>query len=113
MGATSVGDLVDVGRAAHFDSRVVADLRELSDAASIFRKRTNTGTGRGACDLRCTGRSTGLFLDLDFRTQHPQPVIGGGGSLDPRMWTAFLIQLAGLFVFRIYGVLVPVSIWKW
>ena len=21
-----------------------------------------------------------------FRTQHPQPVIGGGGSLDPRMW---------------------------
>jgi heme exporter protein C len=32
-----------------------------------------------------------------FRTQHPSPVIGGGGSLDPRMahvllinWTAFL-----------------------
>ena len=32
-----------------------------------------------------------------FRTQHPQPVIGGGGSMDPRMlhvlmisWTAFL-----------------------
>ena len=32
-----------------------------------------------------------------FRTQHPQPVIGGGGSIDPRMldtlmlsWTAFL-----------------------
>ena len=32
-----------------------------------------------------------------FRTQHPQPVIGGGGSMDPRMfyvlvmnWIAFL-----------------------
>jgi heme exporter protein C len=27
-----------------------------------------------------------------FRTQHPQPVIGGGGSLDPRMWHALLIN---------------------
>lgn len=27
-----------------------------------------------------------------FRTQHPQPVIGGGGSLDSRMWTALLIN---------------------
>jgi heme exporter protein C len=33
-----------------------------------------------------------------FRTQHPQPVIGGGGSMDPRMlhvllisWLAFLL----------------------
>jgi heme exporter protein C len=33
-----------------------------------------------------------------FRTQHPQPVIGGGGSMDPRMlhvllfsWGAFLL----------------------
>src|ERR1700746_3267337 len=38
-----------------------------------------------------------------FRTQHPQPVIGGGGSIDPRMlhvllinWAAFL-SLAALF----------------
>jgi heme exporter protein C len=28
-----------------------------------------------------------------FRTQHPQPVIGGGGSLDPRMLRVFLINL--------------------
>jgi heme exporter protein C len=27
-----------------------------------------------------------------FRTQHPQPVIGGGGSLDPRMWLVLLIN---------------------
>jgi len=27
-----------------------------------------------------------------FRTQHPQPVIGGGGSIDPRMWHVLLIN---------------------
>jgi heme exporter protein C len=27
-----------------------------------------------------------------FRTQHPQPVVGGGGSLDPRMWHVLLIN---------------------
>jgi heme exporter protein C len=27
-----------------------------------------------------------------FRTQHPQPVIGGGGSIDPRMWHALLVN---------------------
>jgi heme exporter protein C len=27
-----------------------------------------------------------------FRTQHPQPVIGGGGSIDPRMWRALLVN---------------------
>lgn len=29
-----------------------------------------------------------------FRTQHPQPVIGGGGSLDPRMMHVLLINWA-------------------
>jgi heme exporter protein C len=44
-----------------------------------------------------------------FRTQHPSPVIGGGGSLDPRMahvllinWAAFLC-LAWLFCWTRYG----------
>ncbi|MGA8152627.1 MAG: cytochrome c biogenesis protein CcsA [Terriglobales bacterium] len=43
-----------------------------------------------------------------FRTQHPQPVIGGGGSIDPRMlhvllisWAAFLC-LAGLVCWSRY-----------
>ena len=27
-----------------------------------------------------------------FRTQHPQPVIGKGGSIDPRMWQVLLIN---------------------
>jgi len=38
-----------------------------------------------------------------FRTQHPQPVIGGGGSLDPRMLHAFLINL---LAFSCFGAMV-------
>ena len=34
-----------------------------------------------------------------FRTQHPQPVIGGEGSLDPKMWQALLINWAGFLCF--------------
>src|SRR6266700_5260832 len=43
----------------------------------------------------------GIFAALDiplvsfsiwwFRTQHPQPVIGDGGTLDPRMWRVLLL----------------------
>ena len=38
-----------------------------------------------------------------FRTQHPQPVMGGGGSLDPRMLHAFLINL---LAFSCFGAMV-------
>ena len=44
-----------------------------------------------------------------FRTQHPQPVIGGGGSLDPAMWHAVLWNwlafsaLAGLLCWLRYN----------
>jgi heme exporter protein C len=38
-----------------------------------------------------------------FRTQHPQPVIGGGGSIDPRMLHAFFVNL---IAFTCFGVLV-------
>lgn len=34
-----------------------------------------------------------------FRTQHPQPVIGGGGSLDPRMWRVLLINWLAFLCF--------------
>ena len=34
-----------------------------------------------------------------FRTQHPQPVIGGGGSLDPRMGRALLINWVAFLCF--------------
>jgi heme exporter protein C len=38
-----------------------------------------------------------------FRTQHPQPVIGGGGSIDPAMLHAFFINL---IAFTCFGLLV-------
>jgi heme exporter protein C len=48
----------------------------------------------------------GIFATLDiplvyfsiwwFRTQHPQPVIGDGGSLDPRMWRVLLLSWAAM-----------------
>lgn len=38
-----------------------------------------------------------------FRTQHPQPVMGNGGSLDPRMLHAFLINL---LAFSCFGAIV-------
>src|SRR6202007_595018 len=34
-----------------------------------------------------------------FRTQHPQPVIGGGGSIDSRMLHGLLIKLLAFFCF--------------
>jgi heme exporter protein C len=34
-----------------------------------------------------------------FRTQHPQPVIGGGGSIDPRMLDVLLINWAAFLLF--------------
>jgi heme exporter protein C len=34
-----------------------------------------------------------------FRTQHPQPVIGGGGSMDPRMLHALLISWMAFLCF--------------
>ena len=34
-----------------------------------------------------------------FRTQHPQPVIGGGGSIDPRMMHVLLINWAAFLCF--------------
>jgi len=34
-----------------------------------------------------------------FRTQHPQPVIGGGGSIDPRMLRVLLINWAAFLCF--------------
>src|SRR5258708_31794563 len=36
-----------------------------------------------------------------FRTQHPQPVIGGGGSMDPRMLHTLLISWVAVLCFAI------------
>src|SRR5580692_9597272 len=36
-----------------------------------------------------------------FRTQHPQPVIGGGGSIDPRMLRVLLINWMAFLCFAV------------
>ncbi len=36
-----------------------------------------------------------------FRTQHPQPVIGGGGSIDPRMWRVLLVNWMAFLCFAL------------
>ena len=37
-----------------------------------------------------------------WRTQHPSPVFGDGGSLDPSMWPAFLWNLGGWFLWGVF-----------
>ena len=66
-------------------------LRRFSDSAQT-QKLAAALAVFGALDVPLV-----YFSIWFFRTQHPQPVIGGGGSMDPRMlhvlminWTAFL-----------------------
>jgi len=66
-------------------------LRRFSDSAQT-QKLAAVLAVFGALDVPLV-----YFSIWFFRTQHPQPVIGGGGSMDPRMlhvlminWTAFL-----------------------
>ena len=66
-------------------------LRRFSDSAQT-QKLAAVLAGFGALDVPLV-----YFSIWFFRTQHPQPVIGGGGSMDPRMlhvllisWMAFL-----------------------
>ena len=60
----------------------------------------------------------GIFASLDiplvyfsiwwFRTQHPQPVIGDGGSLDSRMW--WVLMLAWLAMLGLMTVLIRLRV---
>jgi heme exporter protein C len=66
-------------------------LRRFSDSAQT-QKLAAVLAVFGALDVPLV-----YFSIWFFRTQHPQPVIGGGGSIDPRMlrvlllsWMAFL-----------------------
>ena len=96
LGASGLGHLVDLGCAAHQHARALAHLRQLSGAAPLRHRRTSP----------VLAAALGIFGFVDvpivymairwFRTQHPQPVIGGGegSGLDPRMWVAVLWNLA-------------------
>jgi heme exporter protein C len=44
-----------------------------------------------------------VFMSIRWwRTQHPAPVFGDGGSLDPSMWPAFLWNLGGWFLWGVF-----------
>jgi heme exporter protein C len=63
----------------------------------VLRKFSNTGqTPKLAAVLAVLGAldiPLVYFSIWFFRTQHPQPVIGGGGSIDPRMLHVFFLNL--------------------
>jgi heme exporter protein C len=73
----------------------------------LLRRFSNTGqTAKLAAVLAIFGAidvPMVYFSIWFFRTQHPQPVIGGGGSMDPRMLHAFFLNL---IAFSCYGALV-------
>jgi len=75
----------------------VADLRQLSDAAAFFDQRQTPVLAAALAVFGALDVPLVYFSIWFFRTQHPQPVIGGGGSIDRRMlhvllinWLAFL-----------------------
>jgi ABC-type transport system involved in cytochrome c biogenesis permease subunit len=68
-------------------------LRRFSDSAQT-QKLAAVLAVFGALDVPLV-----YFSIWFFRTQHPQPVIGGGGSMDPRMLHALLISWMAFLCF--------------
>ncbi|MFZ0761342.1 MAG: cytochrome c biogenesis protein CcsA [Candidatus Sulfotelmatobacter sp.] len=68
-------------------------LRRFSDSAQT-QKLAAVLAVFGALDVPLV-----YFSIWFFRTQHPQPVIGGGGSIDPRMLHVLLISWAAFLCF--------------
>src|SRR5262249_47638604 len=63
LGQARLGNLVDVGSAAHEHFCSLADLRELSHAAETVRERPGSDTRSGAGDLRFCRRADRLYVD--------------------------------------------------
>src|ERR1043166_3014515 len=110
LGATGVGNLVDLGLAADFDTCGVVDLRQLSHAAAVFFRGRNSGDGSGYWNLWRSLRAVCLFLNLVF----PDAASTAGdwwrrvnGSADA---ACALAKLAGIFMFWRTRVLVAVSL---
>jgi heme exporter protein C len=68
-------------------------LRRFSDSAQT-QKLAAVLAVFGALDVPLV-----YFSIWFFRTQHPQPVIGGGGSMDPRMFHVLLISWMAFLCF--------------
>ncbi len=76
LGASGLGYLVDMGRAAYHDAGAVADLRQLSHCPPLRGGQPDANTGSRYRDLRlrgCTHR-----LHVDTLVSHTAPVAGHG-----------------------------------
>ena len=88
---------MDVGHPAYFHVGTLADLCKLSGSSPVLDQWADAIRSRGIAVFGALDVPLVYFSIWVFRTQHPQPVIGGGGSIDPRMlhillinWLAFL-----------------------
>jgi hypothetical protein len=102
MGASGVGHLVDLGCSPDLHPGALAHLHQLPDAAPLSTSGQTSVLAAALAVFGALDVPLVYFSIWIFRTQHPQPVIGGGGSIDPRMlhvllinWLAFLC-FAGL-----------------
>ena len=97
LGASGVGHLVDLGRAADLYVCALGAVRLLICCCARLIDEPERRAVVSAV--------FGIFAAFDiplvyfsiwfFRTQHPQPVIGDGGSLDPRMVARAAALLGG------------------
>ena len=69
VGASGVGNLVDLGCAPDFNPGALADLHQLPDAAPLFDQRPDAGAGRCSGNFRRARCPAGLLLHLDI--PHP------------------------------------------
>ncbi len=94
VGATGVGHLVDVGRAADQHAGDVADLLLLPAGAALCRGAADADAGGGGGDLRVCGCPDRLLLDT--MVAHTTSFAGDCNRerLDPSMWPAVWWNLA-------------------
>jgi heme exporter protein C len=98
-----------------WDARLTSSLvLWLIYASYLILRRFSAGTQMPvlAATLAVFGFADVPFVYLAiwfFRTQHPQPVIGGGGSLDPYMWH---VVLWNWLAFGLFAVLVCSVRWR-
>ena len=109
LGASGVGNMVDLGYAPHPHACAVADLRELSGAATVFQQRPDALVGGGFSRLWRARRSPGLFFHLVF--PHAASAAGDWRRRFHRSPHAACAadQLAGLLLLCRAGMLVSLS----
>ena len=93
LGPHHLGHLVDLGRAPHLRAGLLAALCRIPDAAPRHRRAHQRATHRGGLQhLRLRRVPIVIFSIKWWRTQHPQPVFWGGGSIDPAMYLTALLN---------------------